>query len=183
MATTSFTVLRRFAGFAFTLMLFSLCLTGLASGQGSPLVTASSAAGLNHPTGWGTIQETAIDHAGDWLVVDWANGALYEFPVGGGAAITLGAPTPTPSLGGGYQNPVVAIDPGNNLYLAANYNNCLVMFPWNAATGTWTGLNDGGANDLSPSNPTTTMCTNSGKNNESEAWAQYSIPDLTGYRH
>jgi sugar lactone lactonase YvrE len=180
MATTSFTVLRRFAGFAFTLMLFSLCLTGLASGQGSPLVTASSAAGLNHPTGWGTIQETALDNAGDWLVVDWANGALYEFPVGGGASITLGAPTPTPSLGGGYQNPVVAIDPGNNLYLAANYNNCLVMFPWNAATGTWTGLNDGGANDLSPSNPTTTMCTNSGKNNESEAWAQYSIPDLTG---
>jgi len=180
MATTSFTVLRRFAGFAFTLMLFSLCLTGFATGQGSPLVTASSAAGLNHPTGWGTIQETAIDNAGDWLVVDWANGALYEFPVGGGASITLGAATPTASLGGGYQNPVVAIDPGNNLYLAANYNNCLVMFPWNAATGTWTGLNDGAANDLSPTNPTTTMCTNSGKNNEAEAWAQYSIPDLTG---
>jgi hypothetical protein len=180
MATTSFTVLRRFAGFAITLMLFSLCLTGLATGQGSPLVTASSAAGLNHPTGWGTIQETAIDKAGDWLVVDWANGALYEFPVGGGASITLGAATPSSSLGGGYQNPVVAIDPGNNLYLAANYNNCLVMFPWNAATGTWTGLNDGAANDLSPSNPTTTMCTNSGKNNEAEAWAQYSIPDLTG---
>lgn len=180
MATTSFTVLRRFAGFAFTLMLFSLCLTGLATGQGSPLVTASSAAGLNHPTGWGTIQQTAIDKAGDWLVVDWANGALYEFPVGGGAATTLGAATPTSSLGGGYQNPFVLIDPANNLYLGANYNNCIVMFPWNAATGTWTGLNDGGANDLSPSNPTTTMCTNSGKNNESEAWAQYSIPDLTG---
>jgi len=180
MATTSFTVLRRFAGFALTLMLFSLCLTGLATGQGSPLVTASSAAGLNHPTGWGIIQETAIDKAGDWLVVDWSNGALYEFPAGGGAAITLGSATPSSSLGGGYQNPVVAIDPGNNLYLAANYNNCLVLFPWNATTGTWTGLNDGAANDLSPSNPTTTMCTNSGKNNEPEAWAQYGIQDLTG---
>jgi sugar lactone lactonase YvrE len=178
MATTSFTVLRRFAGFAFTLMLFSLCLTGLATGQGSPLVTASSAAGLNHPTGWGTIQETAIDQAGDWLVVDNANGALYEFPVGGGAAITLGSATPTSSLGGS-QNPVVAIDPGNNLYLGANWNNCIVMFPWNAAKGNWTGLNDGGANDLSPSNPTTTMCTNSGTNNEFEAWAQYGITDLT----
>ena len=180
MATTSFTVLRRFAGFAFTLMLFSLCLTGLAAGQGSPLVTASSAAGLSHPTGWGTIQQTALDRAGDWLVVDWTNGALYEFPVGGGAAITLAAATPSASLGGGYQNPGIAIDPGNNLYLEANWNNCIVMFPWNAATGTWTGLNDGGANDLSPSNPTTTMCTNSGKNNEAEAWAQYSVSDLTG---
>jgi len=61
MATTSFIVLRRFAGFAFTLMLLSMCLTGMATGQGLPLVTASSAAGLSHPTGWGTIQETAID--------------------------------------------------------------------------------------------------------------------------
>ena len=89
-------------------------------------------------------------------------------------------PTPSASLGGGYQNPGIVIDPGNNLYLEANYNNCIVMFPWNAATQTWTGLNDGGANDLSPSNPTTTMCTNSGNNNETEAWAQYSITDLTG---
>ena len=70
MATTSFTALRRFTGFAFTLMLVGLCLTGSAVGQGSPLVTASSAAGLSHPTGWGTILETAIDQAGDWLVVD-----------------------------------------------------------------------------------------------------------------
>ena len=180
MATTSFTVLRRFAGFAFALMLFSLCLTGLATGQGSPLVTASSASGLNHPTGWGSIQQTAIDQAGDWLVVDYANGALYEFPAGGGAAITLAAATPSASLGGGYQNPGIAIDPGNNLYLEANWNNCVVMFPWNAAKGTWTGLNDGGANDLSPSNPTTTICTNSGKNNEAEAWAQYGLADTTG---
>jgi len=182
MATTSFTVLRRFAGFAFTLMLFSLCLTGVAAGQGSPLVTASSAAGLNHPTGWGTIQETSLDQAGDWLVVDYSNGALYEFPVGGGAAITLASANPTASLGGGYQNPVVLVDPGNNLYLGANWNNCIVMFPWNAATGTWTGLNtaDSAGNVLSPSNPTTTICTNSGKNNELEAWAQYSITDLTG---
>ena len=91
MATTSFTVMRRFAGFAFTLTLFGLCLTGMASGQGSPLVTASSAAGLSHPTGWGTIQETAIDQAGDWLVVDYANGGVYEFPAGGGAAIASAA--------------------------------------------------------------------------------------------
>ncbi|HEY1802852.1 MAG TPA: hypothetical protein VGG45_00065 [Terracidiphilus sp.] len=180
MATMSFTVVRRFAGFAFTLMLLSTCLTGLAKGQGSPLVTASAAAGLSHPTGWGTILDTALDQAGDWWVVDWPNGALYEFPVGGGPAIVIAGPTPSASLGGGYQNPGVIFDPGNNLYLEANYNNCIVMFPWNAATKTWTGLNDGAANDLSPSNPTTTMCTNSGNNNEPEAWAQYSIMDLTG---
>ncbi|HVN93627.1 MAG TPA: hypothetical protein VMT38_08025 [Terracidiphilus sp.] len=180
MATTSFTTMRRTAGFALTLMLFSLCLTGLATGQGSPLVTASSAAGLNHPTGWGTIQESALDQAGDWFVVDYANGALYEFPAGGGAAITIAGASPTASLGGGYQNPVVLIDPANNLYLGANWNNCLLLFPWNASTKTWTGLNDGGPKDLSPSNPTTTMCTNSGNNNEAEAWAQYGITDLTG---
>ena len=54
------------------------------------------------------------------------------------------------------------------------------MFSWNATTKTWTGLNDGGAKDLSPSNPTTTICTNSGNNNEPAAWAQYSVSDLTG---
>jgi hypothetical protein len=180
MATTSFTTLRRFAGYAFTLMLISMCLTGLASGQGSPLVTASSAAGLSHPTGWGTIEDSAIDQAGDWFVVDYANGGLYEFPANGGAAIVLGSVSPSASLGGGYQNPVITIDPGNNIYIGANWNNCLLMFPWNATTKTWTGLNDGGPNDLSPSNPTTTMCTNSGSNNEPEAFAQYGITDLSG---
>lgn len=180
MATMSFTALRRISGYAFTLMLISLCLTGLATGQGSPLVTASSATGMSHPTGWGTIEDSAIDQAGDWFVVDYANGGLYEFPAGGGAAIVLGSVTPSASLGGGYQNPVIAVDPGNNLYLGANWNNCLLLFPWNAATKKWTGLNDGVANDLSPANPTTTMCTNSGSNNEPEAFAQYGISDTTG---
>jgi sugar lactone lactonase YvrE len=182
MATTSFIGLRRIAGYAFTLMLLSLCLTGLATGQGSPLVTASSAAGLSHPTGWGTIQESAVDKAGDWFVVDYANGALYEFPAGGGAAIVIGSASPTASLGGGYQNPVIFIDPGNNLYVGANWNNCIVMFPWNAATKTWSGLTtaDSAGKILSPGNPTTTICTNSGNNNELEAWAQYSVSDLTG---
>ena len=64
MVTTSFIALRRFAGLAFALMLFSLCLTGLATGQGSPLVTASSATGLTHGTGWGTILDTALDQIG-----------------------------------------------------------------------------------------------------------------------
>lgn len=180
MATTSFIGIRRFAGFAIAL-LFCLTLSGNAAAQGTvPLVTVSSAAGLSHPTGWGAIQQSAMDSFGDWFVVDYSNGALYEFPAGGGAAITLAPPSPSASLGGGYQNPGIAIDPNNNIFLEANWNNCLVFFPYNSSTGTWTGLNDGGANDLGPSNPTTTMCTNSGKNNEPEAWAQYGVADLTG---
>ena len=129
MGTTSFTNVRRFAVVAISL-LFSLCLVGKAVGQDpAPLVTASSANGLDHKTGstWGAIQQTAIDANGDWLVVDTANSAVYEFPAGGGPAVVLAAPG---SLGGGWSNPGIAIDPGNNLYLEANWNNCLLMFPW-----------------------------------------------------
>ncbi|SPE24002.1 membrane hypothetical protein [Candidatus Sulfotelmatomonas gaucii] len=167
MVATSSTNLRRLAGFASALVLLSLCLTGLAAGQGSPLVTVSSAAGMSHPTGWGTLQQTAIDQAGDWLVVDWVNGGVYEFPAGGGSAITLVA---APGLGGGYENPAILIDPGNNLYLGANWNNGLVMFPWDAAQNTWDGLSS-----VTPTNATTAICTNSGKGNGTNCWAQYGI--------
>jgi hypothetical protein len=172
MATTSFTAMRRFAGVAFTLLLFSLCLPGEAMGQGVPLVTASSAAGLSHPTGWGAIQQTAIDSNGDWVVDDYANGAVYEFPAGGGAAITL---VPVDGLGGGYENPALAIDPSNNLYMGANWNNGLVMFPWNPAattpgTSQWNGLSA-----VTASVATTAICTNSGKGNGSNCFAQYGI--------
>ncbi len=123
-------------------MLFSLCLTGIATGQGSPLVTASSAAGLTHPTGWGTIQESAIDQAGDWFVVDYANGALVRVSRGRRSGdCRLLARAHRRASGAATKIPSIAIDPGNNLYLGANWNNCIVMFPWNAATKTWTGLN------------------------------------------
>jgi hypothetical protein len=173
MATTSFTALRRFAGFAFTLLLCGFCLSAQAAGQGTaPLVSATSAAGLSHPTGWGAIQQTAIDSNGDWLVVDYSNGALYEFPAGGGAAITLAAPGATGEAGslGQGNNPGIAIDPNNNLYIEANWNNCLLMFPWNAATQTWTGLTT-----MTLANPNTAICTNSGSGNGPNAWAQYGI--------
>jgi len=170
--TTSFIAMRRIAGVVFSLMLISFCLTGAAAGQSVPTVSASAVAGLPHPTGWGAIEQTAIDQQGDWWVVDYANGAVYEFPVGGGAAIAISG---IDGLGGNYQNPGIAIDPGNNIYLEANWNNCLVSFPWNASTGTWTGLSG-----LSPTNATTTICTNSGSNNEPQAWAQYGLNDSTG---
>jgi hypothetical protein len=169
MASTSFTTVRRFAVLVVAL-LFSLGFSGKAAGQNSaPLVTASSANGLDHKTGstWGAIQQTAIDANGDWLVVDTANSAVYEFPAAGGSAIVLAAPG---SLGGGWSNPGIAIDPGNNLYLEANWNNCLLMFPWDPVAKTWTGLST-----MTPTNTNTALCTNSGSGNSPYAWAQYGI--------
>lgn len=168
MATTSFTILRRLAGFVSALLLVSLCLSGQAMGQGAPLVIATSAAGLTHPTGWGTIQQSAINSEGDWVVDDYANGAVYEFPAGGQAAITLVAAA---GLGGGYENPAVVIDPNDNLYLGANWNNGVVMFPWDASSHTWTGLSA----VVPLTYPTTAICTNSGKGNATNCWAQYGI--------
>jgi hypothetical protein len=167
MATISFTAVRRLAGFAFTLTLICLCLTGTAFGQGTPLVTATAASGLGHPTGWGQIQQSAIDSMGDWFVVDVVNGSVYEFPSVGGAALSISG---VKGLGGGYENPAIAIDPNNNIYLGANWNNGIVMFPYVAATNSWTGLST-----LSPSNPTIDFCTNSGKGNLAQCWAQYGL--------
>jgi len=193
MATTSFTALRRLAGFVFTLTLLTLWLPGKAMGQGTPLVTATSAVGLSHPTSpaWGPIQQTAIDSYGDWVLVDYGNGAVYEFPAGGGAAITL---FPANGLGGGYENPAVAIDPNNNLYLGGNWNNAIAMFPWDPVQKTWTAWQPTIGSSGSPTGwstlstltavgatiPTTTMCTNSGKIDSPNCFAQYSIQDLTG---
>ena len=156
----------RFFGVALTLLLLG-AFCGGAEAQTTPLVTASFATGLNHPSGWGTIAQTAIDSYGDWLVVDFSNGALYEFPHNGGALVTLIAPG---GVGGG-NNPGVAIDPDNNLYLGGNWNNCLVEYPYNAATQTWTGLSG-----LSSGNNTSDEC-----GVAPEGFAQYSIFGFSPY--
>jgi hypothetical protein len=135
MATKSFTAMRRFAGILFTLIFACACLSVGAAGQ-SPLVVASAATGMTHPTGWGTIYQTALDTKGDWLVNDYSNGALYEFPANGGPVITLVVPG---GLGGG-NNPGVAVDAFNNLYLEGNWSNCLVIYKYDTATNTWPGL-------------------------------------------
>ncbi|HTV82993.1 MAG TPA: hypothetical protein VME18_10115 [Acidobacteriaceae bacterium] len=128
--------LRRFSIIALTLLfLGSYCLSG-AEAQTTPVVTASFAQGINHPTGWGLVEQTAVDTYGDWLVVDDSNGALYEFPAGGGQEVTLVA---AGGLGGG-NNPGIAIDSNNNLYLEGNWSNCLLMFPYDTTTHTWDGL-------------------------------------------
>lgn len=128
--------LRRFPVIALTLLLSGSLCPGGAEAQTTPVVTASVAQGLNHPTGWGAIEQTAVDSYGDWLIVDDSKGALYEFPAGGGAEVTLLA---AGILGGG-NNPGIAIDASNNLYLEGNWSNCLLAFPYDTTTHTWDGL-------------------------------------------
>ncbi len=138
---TSFTSPRRSAGFAIALLLMILGLPRPALAQSSgPLVTATSPVGLAHPSGWGTILQTAIDTNGDWLVEEYPDGGLFEFPANGGQMITL---VPLGGLGSisGYQNPSVLLDPNNNLYVGGNWNNCLLMFPYDPSTKTWDTLN------------------------------------------
>lgn len=174
MATVSSNALDRITGIAFMLFL-CLCFGVAAQGQGnSPLVTASFASGMSHPSGWGTIQQTALDANGDWLVVDFPNGALYEFPAGGGAAITLVPPAGLGSIGG-YQNPALLIDPANNIYVGANWNNCLMEFPWDPAAQTWDGLSS-----LTAANPSTAVCPNSTEGTSPYIFAHYNLSG-TGY--
>lgn len=169
MFTKSFTSLRRFSGHALTMMLFCAAFSNGAQAQAAPAVSSSYAIGLSHPTGWATIQQTVLDSFGDWLIVDWPNAALYELPAGSNTVITLAAPGSIGSVQG-YQNPGIAIDSQNNLYLEANFNNCLLRFPYDPATKTWTGLST-----VTPSNPTTSICPNAGGGTSPYIFAQYGL--------
>ena len=169
MFTKSFISLRRFTGHVLTLMLCCVLLGKGAVAQTAPPVSASYAIGLTHPTGLGTIQQTAIDSFGDWLIMDYPNGALYELPAGSNTVVTLAGPGSIGSVNG-YQNPGVTIDSNNNLYLEANFNNCLLMFPYDSGTKTWDGLST-----LSASNPTTNVCPNAGGGTSPYIFAQYGL--------
>ncbi len=151
---TSFTSPRRGAGFAIALLLMILGLPRMALAQSStPLVTAQSPVGLNHPKGWGAIQQTALDSNGDWLVVDAGGMAAYEFPEGGASVVTLVAPG---GLNNGYGggNPGILVDPSNNLYLEGNFNNCLLMFPYGSAATPWPNL----SSTVTANTPSTGYC-------------------------
>lgn len=132
--------LRRIAGLSVLFLLCGAYWGSNAAAQTTPVATASFASGMTHTSknGWGTIQQTAIDSYGDWLVVDETNGALYEFPAGGGAAETLIAPTGLSIASAGNADPGVAIDSSNNLYLEGG--NCILMYPYDTTTSTWDGL-------------------------------------------
>ena len=66
----------------------------IGNGQGtSPVVaTGPISAVASHPATWGQVWQTAISSKGDLVVYDFEHGALYEFPAGGGAMITLAGP-------------------------------------------------------------------------------------------
>ena len=140
MFTKSFNSPRRLFTYMLTALLFCVPFCKGAVAQGTtPLVTASYAQTLTAPSGLGTVEQTVLDSEGDWLVLDFPNGALYEYPAGGGAMITLAPPG---TLGGiaGYDSDGLTLDSMNNLYIDGNFNNCMVMFPYNSTTKTWTGL-------------------------------------------
>lgn len=137
MATTSSTALRRIAGFALTLLLICLCLSIQTQGQGaSPLVTSTTATGLTPPPTFGAIWDSGLTTRGDFVIADFENAAVYQYPPGSGASITV-FPAGKSGPGGGWANNGIAVDPWNNLWLNNNWNGGLGWVPWNAATGTW----------------------------------------------
>jgi hypothetical protein len=139
MLIKSFTSPRWLFACVLTLLLVCGSFSKGVEAQTTPLVTGSFATSLTSPTGLGGVVQTALDSYGDWLVLDYVNGGLYEYPAGGGAMITL-VPTGTISSNSGYQNPGITLDSYNNLYVAGNFNNCLLLFPYDAAKKTWDGL-------------------------------------------
>lgn len=131
---------------AWVLLMCSMLLCLQAPGQATaPRVTSGVSSGLAHTTtsAWGKLNGTAITTNGDWLVQDTSQGALYEFPADGSAMITLLAPG---TLG---SDPGLALDANNTLYLEGNWANCILRFPYDSTSKTWTGLSA-----FSPSNGT-----------------------------
>lgn len=165
MLTKSYRSLRWLSASALVLFCMSFG-KGAAAQATTPVVTASYAQGLTPPTGLGQVFQTALDSYGDLLLVDWANGALYEYPANGGAVVTLVAAGGLPT----YANPGIAIDSTNNLYIEANYNNCLLKFSYDTTTSTWVGLST-----VTPANPTTYVCPNNGSGTSPYIFAQYGI--------
>ncbi len=140
MATELFTSMRRFAmhrtGTVLTLLLGCVCLGGEAAAQ-TPSVVSSSVAALPHTGTYGSLWQSAISSRGDFVVFDFSNVAIYQFPANGAPAITVSAPGKL-SGGGTFTDSGIAIDPRtNNLYVNNNFNGGLVEFPYDAATGTW----------------------------------------------
>jgi hypothetical protein len=153
----SFMSLCRFSGFTLTVVFLAACLCAGALAQTAPAVIASFAAGVNHATApnascttscnigtLGTIANVATDTFGDVLAVDAKNGALYEFPAGGGEAIVLvaaGGLAGTPvsvSSSSTIVTPGIAIDPANNLYIEGG--SCVLKYPYDSTKQTWDAL-------------------------------------------
>lgn len=137
MATESIISLRGFARIALALLLCSVCLCQGAGAQTNSSVVATGpiSAVAAHPATWGYVWETAISSYGDVVVGDFQNCAIYEFPAGGGALITLAAPGTWGSCG--WANMGVAIDPWDNLWIGDNWSNDLIRIPYDSVNHTW----------------------------------------------
>jgi sugar lactone lactonase YvrE len=159
MFNKSFMSLCRFSGFRRLAILLAACLCVGARAQTAPAAIASFAVGVNLTNAatsstigtLGTIANLATDSFGDVLAVDAKNGALYEFPAGGGNAIVLvaaGGLAGTPvnvTVSNAIATPGIAIDSANNLYIEGG--SCILMYPYDSKTNTWdalSALNSGG---------------------------------------
>ena len=148
----SFLSLCRFSAITLTVVFLAACLCAGAQAQTAPAAIASFAVGVNHTNAatsstigtLGAIANLATDSFGDVLAVDAKNGALYEFPAGGGNAIVLvaaGGLAGTPvnvSSSSAITTPGIAIDPANNLYIEGG--SCVLMYPYDSTTNTWDAL-------------------------------------------
>lgn len=170
MFNKSFMSLCRFSGFTLTVVFLAACLCAGARAQTAPAAIASFAAGVNHATAansscassctigtLGTIANLATDSFGDVLAVDAKNGALYEFPAGGGDAIVLvaaGGLAGTPvnvTVSSAIVTPGIAIDPANNLYIEGG--SCVLKYPYDSTTNTWDALSA-----LNSGSPSAAVC-------------------------
>ncbi len=131
---------RRLLSCLSTLLLLCGTAKGAAAQTTASAVTPSFATALTPPTGLGTIGQSAVDVYGDLVFVDHTNDAVYEYPVGGGAVITLVAPGGLANGYGSGANPGIVIDSQNAIYLEGNYSNCLLRFPYSPSTNSWPGL-------------------------------------------
>jgi hypothetical protein len=139
MFTTFFTSQRRLSAHVLTLLLSSVCLCTDVAAQ-TPSVISSSAAALPHPSGWGQIWNSAIDSEGDFVVLDWVNYGIYEFPANGGPATTVAAPGQLISGStGNFWDLGIGIDKNDRIFTGANFlgQEGLFSAPYDPATGTW----------------------------------------------
>ena len=100
-----------------------------------PAVLPTSITAVPHNETYSAPWQTAVSNKGDFVLLDFGTGGVYEYPANGGPEITIAAPS-MPI--GGFDDNGIAIDPrNNNLYLDNNYNGGLLLFPYDAQTGMW----------------------------------------------